>query len=181
MKERTEKDYANFDYLSLTVKKESAEEVVASYGVFCWEEIERRADKQYSDILHITFKRVHKIENKDRLQYLQVEYESHLNKRSAIKIRKHYKSNMIISTALALLGCFLFGIIALVFFIKSTLSIVLGSVLIAIEAGLSVLLIYIVRKLRRKERVVFDDTTNKLNKDINKILAEAVCLTGEKL
>ena len=37
MKGIEEKDYANFDYLSLTVKKESAEEVITSYGAFRWE------------------------------------------------------------------------------------------------------------------------------------------------
>jgi len=181
MKGIEEKDYSNFDYLSLTVKKESAEEVIASYGAFCWQETERKEDKQYHDVLHLTFKREHKINNKDRLQYLQVAFEALINERSQLKSRKHNKSNAVISTAGALFGCVLVGIIALVLYINSTLAIVLGSVMVAFEAALALAGIFTFRRLRKKERKVYSDRKEKLDKEINSMLAEAICLTGEKL
>lgn len=181
MKGKKELDYWNNDYLSLTVKENSVEEIVSSYGAFCWKEIERRADRQYSDVMHVTFTRPHKIENKDKLQFLQVCFEALINERSLINKRKHYKSQMMLSLVLTLGVGVLLGALALVFFLQNTLSIVLGSTLVALEACLTFFLAFKIRKIKIKETKRFNEKSENITKQINKIWAEAICLTGERI
>lgn len=44
------KDINKYDYLSVSVKTDSEDEMVTRYGVFGWELIERFDDKQFFDI-----------------------------------------------------------------------------------------------------------------------------------
>ena len=64
MKKKQNKDYWNYDYIDLSVKVNNVEEVVLAYNKLGWQETNRFADKQYKDVLHLSFKREHKIQKK---------------------------------------------------------------------------------------------------------------------
>ena len=112
-------DYNEYDHLRLTVKKDKVNEVVSAYNAFLFEEVERGEDKRYSDVFHLDLKRPHKIPNKDKLQYLQVQYEWAINKRAKAENEKHYKSQSILSIAITFSALAVFSVLALVFFVKT--------------------------------------------------------------
>ena len=58
MKKEINKDYWNYDYLDLTVKKDKVDELISTYNAFRWEQTDMWWDKQYSDIIHLSFKRL---------------------------------------------------------------------------------------------------------------------------
>ena len=58
MKKEINKDYWNYDYLDLTVKKDKVDELISTYNSFRWEQTDMWWDKQYSDIIHLSFKRL---------------------------------------------------------------------------------------------------------------------------
>lgn len=74
------RDYENFDYLYITVKKNRLERLKTHYRELGWEDTEMKEDARYDDITHISLRRPHKIENKDALQLLQVYLEAAWNK-----------------------------------------------------------------------------------------------------
>ncbi|MBR1968035.1 MAG: hypothetical protein IKA11_01405, partial [Clostridia bacterium] len=75
----------------------------------------------------------------------------------------------------------LLGALALVFFLQNTLSIVLGSALVALEACLTFFLAFKIRKIKKNETKRFNEKSENITKQINKIWAEAICLTGERI
>ena len=64
-----------YDHMSLDVKRGKAEKFRHSCEDFGWQQVERRADRRYADIVHLRFRRPHAIANKDALQLLQVRLE----------------------------------------------------------------------------------------------------------
>lgn len=181
MKEKVTKDYSNYDYITLTVKKDKAEEVITSYGAFRWEEINRVSDKVYGDIIHVTFKRVHNIHDKDALQYLQVLYESRLNERSLLDNRKHHKSS-IISSVIGLFTMLLFCLsLSLIFFVENLIACIFSGALLLLCSIITVFFVKFIRRLRNKEKSIFDFKINKINAEINDILSKSKELTGQDL
>ena len=178
MKESIKKDYWNFDYIDLTVKRKNAQEVKDFYGVFLWQEISRKEDRQYHDILHLSFKRPHKIDNKDRLQLLQVRYESELNKRAILDGKKYSKSQAISFLVAALGATAVIGALSLFYYGQSLSAYVGGGLLTVATIALTIIAILFVKKLRRKERAVCAYKTEKINQTIRSILTEARTLTG---
>lgn len=178
MKKEINKDYWNYDYLDLTVKKDKVDELISTYNSFRWEQTDMWWDKQYSDIIHLSFKRQHKIENKDRLQYLQVKYENLLNEDSFLLSRRHAKSQAVISISLVFGVSALLGFLSLIFLIKSTLSIVFGSILVLAQAIISVYLFRRIRNLRKKEKQNYKEKSQDIKLKIDGIIAEAKLLAG---
>lgn len=74
------RDYENYDYLFITVKKSKLERLKTHYRQLGWEDTEMHEDARYDDITHISLRRPHKIENKDELQLMQVYLEAAWNK-----------------------------------------------------------------------------------------------------
>ncbi len=180
MKGQNKIDYNNYDQINLTVKRQNAEEVILSYGAFLWEKIEEKEDKQYHDILHLSFIRPHKIPNKDRLQLLQVHYEQLINERAVVENKKHAKSQALFATVGAFGFSAILGIIALVFYLTSTFAVVGATAFVVLQTTLAVLLIYKARKVIVKEKESFIFKIEELHGKLEKILLEAKALTGAK-
>lgn len=87
-----ERDYNNFDYLSVSVKSAELDKVLNCYRTLGWNEIARGEDDKYEDMKYISFSRPHKIANKDRLQYLQVRMESAINGIASSFFHRHKRS-----------------------------------------------------------------------------------------
>lgn len=64
-----------YDTIEFKLKREKAGEIEAQLQCFGWEIESERDAKLYSDIVHVRFRRPHKVEQKDRLQLLQVRVE----------------------------------------------------------------------------------------------------------
>ena len=64
-----------YDHMSLDVKRGKAEKFRRTCEDFGWQQVERRADRRYADIVHLRFRRPHAIANKAALQLLQVRLE----------------------------------------------------------------------------------------------------------
>lgn len=75
-----DRDYENYDYLNTTVKKDKLESLLAHYRALGWERIDEQEDNVYDDIRHLSWRRPHKIPNKDALQLFQVYIESAWNR-----------------------------------------------------------------------------------------------------
>lgn len=180
MKKTITKDYWKYDYISITVKKENAEEIIHSYGVFGYHEIEREEDKFYHDLFHCTLKRSHYLPNKDRLQFLQVQYEGLMNERARLIYRKRYKSRVYLLTAL-------FGsILALVSGIVTSIicSSIIGTILgvVLSVASLPALIIsskkyYSIRKIETEN---FNNKLREIENQLSAVLNEAEELLGGK-
>lgn len=109
-----QRDHTNYDYLSVSVKNDQLERILSCYAALGWRVVKREGDRQYYNMKFVVFRRPHKIENKDRLQYLQVRMENALNNMSAIVFKRHRKSAalfavlMLLSLGLIALGLWLF-------------------------------------------------------------------------
>ncbi len=68
-------DLFESDYITVTGKINAADHIIANYRDFGWTLTERRDDKLYCDVTHMSFTRPHFIENKDELQLMQVRLE----------------------------------------------------------------------------------------------------------
>ena len=106
-KQRQIRDHKNYDYLTITAKVEREEEIIASYATLGWEKVKVTEDKRFFDLDVVEFRRPHKVENKDRLQLLQVKLETLLNTYGALRHKRKAKS-----TTFGLFGG-IFGCIAI--------------------------------------------------------------------
>lgn len=99
----------HYDTIEFTLKRERAGEIEAQLACFGWE-IEREWDaKLYSDLVHVRFKRPHRVESKDRLQLLQVRVEIALNKQ--VKYERTMDSRaLIFGLSLAVLALLSLGL-----------------------------------------------------------------------
>ncbi len=172
-----EKDYKNYDYLDIIVKKKSEQELVGAYTSFLWQKIGSKEDRRYNDVVHLSFCRPHKLKNKDRLQLLQVYYESALNNMADLQTKKHSKSRRKIIGLTLFSALFLFGVGVFIYLTKNLLSIILGAVFALGVIGYSLLLIGKIKKLFIKENKIFTEKQNGIEKEKQRILIEVNLLT----
>ena len=152
MKFNVEKDYWNYDYITLTVKRKNIDEVIRSYGAFLWKEIARKEDRQYYDILHVMLKRPHKIKDKDRLQLLQVKYEAMLNKRAYLDNKKYTKSQAVSFTLAALGAGAVIGALSLFYYGKTVYSLACGCLISAAALALGIVSVLFIKTAQKRTR-----------------------------
>ncbi len=173
-----ERDIENYDYLAVTLKKATEDELLRCYSALGWEMIEVNEDKLYVDITHYTMRRPQQIEDKDKRLLLQVRVESEVNKMAKYAHDRHRKS-VLWGTFLALfaLACAACGIVLMVYF-KTTLYYAVGGVIIAagIAAGLAD--IFIVKRLAEWENGVFESNTRKCMARLKEVFSRISQLRG---
>ncbi len=167
------RDYKNFDYIDVIVKKQNEQEIIDGYLSFLWQKIEQKEDRRYNDIVHLSFKREIDIPNKDRLQLLEVYYETALNKRAEIQIKKHSKSKWAIFSLafFSLAGLFLIGVF--IYFLKSIMSIALGGVIALLGLALDIFFTKRIRKKFLSENIDYENKILLVNNEIKDILSNA--------
>lgn len=172
------KDINKYDYLSVSVKTDSEEEMIARYKTFGWELIEQFDDKQFSDIAVINFRRAHAILNKDRLQYLQVGMETAVNNLSKYKQNKHSFS-LALGLSLGVFDCALLsgGIVLIV--LSALWSIIIGCLMTVIAIVVFVGTLTALKKIIPKENLRYDGVTEKTHRELSLIEKEAAELVGE--
>ncbi len=176
-KTSSEFDYNEYDSISLALKENESERMLAYYKAFGWEEYEMREDKRYFDIVHIKLKRRHKIPNKDRLQLLQVKMESAVNRFALARKNKHSKS---IIAGLTL------GVFAIVFltvgiklFAEQALM-PLSAAFFIVGIALSVAIVPVVKSIVKKEKQSFAVKFKEMTSEISRIIFSAEKLYGGK-
>ncbi len=179
MSKTLSRDYWNYDYISLTAKVKTADEVVDAYNDFGWEEIDRFADKRYIDVLHLSFRRSRNVKNKDEMQYLQVCYERLINKRTEYEYKRHDRSNIVLSLLMVLcIGLAFVGAVA-VYNARSYFTLVWAWCAIGIGfLGITPSL-FLVKKMRKKEKLKFKERKQEIDEQIEKTLAKAIKIAGE--
>lgn len=88
-------DINTTDSLSIIVKKDKVENITEYYKVFGYELDIKKADKKYSNLVHLSFYRPHKIANKDRLQLYQARMECAVNNVARAEKSVHYVSTFV--------------------------------------------------------------------------------------
>ena len=172
------KDYNNYDYIEIIVKMDSAEEVINAYSGFLWQEIERRQDRRYSDLIHVVFCREHKIANKDRLQLLQVYYENALNDKAQAFKSKHNKTTILLSNVLTLLLVLLALVGLFIFYINNVWSIILGVALFFILVIVSIFFAKHLKKRFKVDKQIYLQKATEFDGQIKDIMQEVNLLTG---
>lgn len=173
-------DYWKYDYLSVTVKIEKAEELIARYATFQWEETERKEDRHYGDIIHIAYRRKHRLPHKDRLQLLQVCMETLLNDLSRIENTKHSKSTafgLITGTMGSALAA---GGVTLAVLYPSVPTVIGGVAAVLAGAALLTLSGFRLAKIRAKEKKLFARKAEEIQREIEAVCQEAEALKGEE-
>ncbi len=167
------RDYKNFDYLDVIVKKQNEQEIVDGYLSFLWQKFDAKEDKRYNDIVHLSFKRDIVVPNKDRLQLLQVYYETALNKRAEIEFNKHSKSIVAICNLafFSLAGLFLVGVF--IYFLKSLISVAIGGVVALFILAMDIFLASKIKKNFLSENISYQTKISQVENDINQILSNA--------
>lgn len=172
------KEIYNYDYLSVSVKTDSENEMVARYGVFGWELVGRFDDKKFSDIAVIDFRRPHAIANKDRLQYLQVGMETAVNNLSKYKQNKHGFS-LALGISCGVFSCALLAGGIMLIILSALWSIVIGCLMNVVAIVLVVVVLVVLKKLIPKENLRYDTVFEKIQSELLVIEKEAVALVGE--
>ncbi|MCD7728916.1 MAG: hypothetical protein LUI60_03290 [Clostridia bacterium] len=170
-------DYMTQDSLAVAIK-EPAQDLETWYGAFGWTLTEKHADNVYSDVIHMNFTRPHKIENKDRLQLLQVRMEILLNMVSRAD-RKVRASVGVLSAFLFLLGAaiLLCGTLLVVrfndiFYIVCGIVIAVAGILFWVFSTLLCVQLY---DYSQKRYVVYKGV---LMENVRSVVAEAASITG---
>lgn len=68
-----------YDSLYVTLRQDKAEDCLRYYRTLGWEVVSREDHRVYYNLINISLRRPHKIENKDELQLLQVYLDTSLN------------------------------------------------------------------------------------------------------
>lgn len=172
-----EKDYTNFDTITLYVKKHKVEKIIEYYKIFGWEVKSQLHNKHYADLTDLVFCRPHKIENKDELQLLQVYLEDKLNIEGKNEKDRHVKSKCFILT-FGILG-FLFLLFGtLICFNIFTLGLGFGISFCTLAFALLVVGIIFLPKLFKKEKIILAQKQTKVNQEIQEICNQAKKLSG---
>lgn len=168
-----ERDYNHYDYLNVSVKNAHRERILQCYKSLGWRVVKREKDRQFSDMISLVLARPHKMENKDRLQYLQVRMESQINSLSRTDLRRHAASDSLgitfIVFALLLLASGIFLILGRVF----AFSLLFGIVFCVLGAGLLAACVYPFYIKRKKENIIAEEKITKGNALLEKFVAEA--------
>ncbi len=169
MKNKKELD-KNFDYLTILVKRDKLEEVESRYKDFSWEILNEQEHERFGNIVVVELRRPHYIDNKDELQFFQVQMEFLLNSRAECEKKKHSKSKTF-GLLFGLLSTLIFVLSVLVI-INSTsiIQIVLGSVFGVIGLIFDIVVLKIVINIAKGEDIKFNEAYEKISKDL-----DAVC------
>ena len=174
------KDYTNFDYITIYVKKNMIDAVRKNYEILGWQILEEKENDNYEDIIDVTFFRPHKIENKDDLQILQVYTEDRLNKLAKLE-RDKYAKSLISTLSIEIVAVFvlLYGINSLIKVWKFV-SMLLSISAIVIGGAMVVLGFVLLPVIRKKEKANYIFQKDKLINELGQIYQNISTLGGDK-
>lgn len=176
---KIEKNYKEFDFQTILVKKEKVDDVKNKYNDFGWEVNEIKQHHQFENILEIEFVRNHFIKNKDELQLLQVYLDHDINLLGKLEKNKHSKTT-IWGIVLGLIGG-VFCTASVMSFIKLEmyLSIIFGVLFALFAISIFVVMTIVLLRLAKKEKVVYNTKVQICQNNIEQYCQKAKLLVGE--
>jgi len=175
-----EKDYNQFDSQIIVLKKDVAKEIIISYESFGWEIESEKPHPRYENLIEVKMSRNHFVENKDDLQFLQVNMESDIIKWGRLKKSKHSKST-ILGITLAVVSFALFSCSALIFtntFFANSRILPIFLVVLGIGVGLSIP--FICHKIYKNEKLIYEEKEKYYRNEINNYKKTAEEILGAK-
>lgn len=159
----------NFDYMTIFVKRDRLEEVEKRYQVFLWEIVQVREHERFGNIVVVDLKRPHQVEQKDELQFLQVQMEFLLNGRAKCENNKHSKSTCF-GLAFGLLCSIAIALSILMIERASNMTqIVLGSVFLVVSLVLIAVLTVLTLKMAKCEDMVCKRKVEIINQKLDEV------------
>lgn len=171
------KNYKEFDYQTIVVKTEKKEQLIDNYSSFGWTKIEEKPHKQFDNLVEITFSRPHIIENKDELQFLQVNLEYEVNREAKLIKNKHSKSLIFALSMMVLISMLIVFAIFSMIKLPMPLSIILCCIYSVFAVLFFALSWIILKKLLKKENVSFETNLKSCIDSVHKICERANVLT----
>lgn len=176
-----QRDFKNYDYLTISVKSALLEHILECYAALGWREVRREDDREYYDMKYIALRRPHKIENKDRLQLLQVRMESAVNSVSSVNAKKHAKSGIIFTVlAVIALGLAALGL-WLIFGLSGQIGFISGIVSCGLAASVLVAATVMILAMRKPEEEAAKNKIIQTLKTLQSLLEEARALVPAEL
>lgn len=175
---KMEKNHNEFDYQVIVAKKEKAGELIKNYGCFGWVAINSNQHAQFENLVEIEFSRPHKIQNKDNLQFMQVNMEHYINHKGRLEQKKHSKSLML-GMSTSIIAVFL-----IIFAVFSPIKVAgnLGIALCVLYAFLAISILTLcgigIAKLTKIENFKFEKESKNCDNLISKICKQAKSLLG---
>ncbi len=174
-----EKDIENFDYLTIEVYEDLANEIKLSYKIFGWEIISEKKTNFVSERVVFSMRRPHKIKNKDDLQYYQVDLEERINDVGKLEQNK-YSRSVVIGLTFALFWTLVCTCSVLMLFRAELLwaKVVLGAFILCllVEFGYAIFKLF---KLKKFEDKIFEKKLKVLKDEIYACCAIAKNLLEE--
>lgn len=175
------KNYDEFDYQTIVIKKEKVDEVIKRYECLGWKKTQISKNSQNSSLVEVEFSRKHFVENKDDLQLLQIYIESDLNQIGKLERYRHAKTTAIGLVFGLLLAGFLAAGISIFCLLANVFSWIGASVLLFAALAVLILELIYLPKLYKKEKEVFCEKVEKCKAELDFACSRAKILTGEKV
>lgn len=172
-----EKNIKEFDYLTVEIKKEKAEEIIERYECFGWKIEDKRQNMFYENLYTVELCRHHQIANKDELQFLQVNMECDINDRGKLEKNKHAKS-FIYSFSVGFVGLVAVIISLLSIFQLMNIKLIWGIIIGVLGAIMLASLPFYLHRSIPKEKANFINKDKILNDSIENCCKQAKKLLG---
>lgn len=174
------RNYKENDYQVIVVKKELEQEVIYNYECFGWVVQNKTQHSRYENLIEIEMSRNHFIENKDDLQFLQVNMESDIIKRGRLGKEKHSKST-IFGISFALLAVMFLTVSVLNFIgLLPLRSFILGIICASLGVGIAIMTLFTCVKMVKRENISYKEKEEFYTQSINHYILIAKELMGAK-
>ena len=176
---KTKKNFKDFDYQTIVVKKDKADEILKRYECLQWKVVEAREHAQYEDLIEVEIQREHNLKNKDELQLLQIYIENDLNQIAKAERNKHSKTTALGLLFGVFLVCFLASGVTLLCLMQNLTTFIVSPILLGFALGLIVLEAVLLPKIFKKEKIVFSEKLEKYNTQLDLACQNAMALSGD--
>ncbi|MDE7440330.1 MAG: hypothetical protein K2N23_07480 [Clostridia bacterium] len=163
------------DTITVTGKKQASEHIIGRYENFGWQLTEKKEDKRYDDTVHMTFTRPHSIENKDKLQLLQVRLEIAYNNTGKLAQKIGSQATLIASLFALVAIAFIAGGVYLIL-TRGLLPIIFGAVACAGGAFFATVGGVLAARVYKKDKQKY---TRLIENEVQKI--EDLCAQAKQL
>lgn len=164
------------DTIEFKLRRDKADEIKAQWECFGWEVDEEKDAKLYPDVVHVRFRRPHRVEQKDRLQLLQVRVEIAHNRQVRYG-RAMQATSLIFGLTFGLIFCALltYGI----FLIVKNTSVVWGGIAVAVSAVMLIVVAFLSVLIKRHDIKKYTALMRQNEENIQKCCRAAHEITGK--
>lgn len=163
------------DTITVTGKKQAADDIIKCYGDFGWRLTENKEDRLYADIKHMTFTRPHFIESKDELQLLQVRLEIAFNSMGKLARKINNRAALLVTLVFFITAAFVCGGVFLILY-GGLVPVISGAVICALGAAVAAAGGISANRVYKKDKVKY---TYLIENELQKI--ENLCNRAKEL